>query len=288
MSARIAQRSLSPNVNTQGVNTQGVNTQGVNTRGPVATPRLDWERVVHTVLVSRSLDELEETELLPARKVLYQFTARGHDVTQVLLDEGEIVRVVDDGHFAMQGPLADVFAAEFQRNAPQAAGGAGQMTAEQLAQARRMADWVATATGQDPANIKAGYTLDGTPLSDDYRQARRLGVEGLDWDAGVIRVDPARLDALRSQCEPPDQGAERPEPRPPTHEHPPRAATVPGGRRGGKPCRVSGGQRTSTTASTSTGTPAGRLATPTAARAWRPASPNASANSSEAPLPTWG
>ena len=41
--------------------------------------------------------------------------------------------------FAMQGPLADVFAAEFQRNAPQAAGGAGQMTAEQLAQARRMA-----------------------------------------------------------------------------------------------------------------------------------------------------
>jgi endo-1,4-beta-D-glucanase Y len=33
-----------------------------------------------------------------------------------------------------------------------------------LAQVRRMADWIATATGQDPANIKAGYLLDGTPL----------------------------------------------------------------------------------------------------------------------------
>jgi 2-oxoisovalerate dehydrogenase E1 component len=49
--------------------------------------QLDWERVVHTILVSRALDELEETQLLPARKVLYQFTARGHDVTQVLLGQ---------------------------------------------------------------------------------------------------------------------------------------------------------------------------------------------------------
>jgi 2-oxoisovalerate dehydrogenase E1 component len=48
---------------------------------------IDWSRVVHTVLVSRALDELEETRLLPERKVLYQFTARGHDVTQVLLGQ---------------------------------------------------------------------------------------------------------------------------------------------------------------------------------------------------------
>ena len=40
---------------------------------------------MHTALVSRALDELEETRLVPARKVLYQFSARGHDVTQVLL-----------------------------------------------------------------------------------------------------------------------------------------------------------------------------------------------------------
>jgi 2-oxoisovalerate dehydrogenase E1 component len=52
-----------------------------------AEPQVDWERVVHTVLVSRALDELEETRLLPERKVLYQFTARGHDVTQALLGE---------------------------------------------------------------------------------------------------------------------------------------------------------------------------------------------------------
>lgn len=50
---------------------------------PQAQP--DWERVIHTVMVSRALDELEETQLLPARKILYQFTARGHDLTQVLL-----------------------------------------------------------------------------------------------------------------------------------------------------------------------------------------------------------
>ena len=58
-------------------------------------PRVDWTRAVHTVLVSRALDEMEETRLLPARKVLYQFTARGHDVTQVLL--GQMLTGARDG-----------------------------------------------------------------------------------------------------------------------------------------------------------------------------------------------
>ena len=49
------------------------------------TAGVDWPTVVHTALVSRALDELEETRLVPARKVLYQFTSRGHDVTQALL-----------------------------------------------------------------------------------------------------------------------------------------------------------------------------------------------------------
>jgi len=53
-------------------------------RAAAAAP-VDWRRVVASVLRSRALDELEETRLLPARKVLYQFTARGHDVTQALL-----------------------------------------------------------------------------------------------------------------------------------------------------------------------------------------------------------
>jgi 2-oxoisovalerate dehydrogenase E1 component len=35
--------------------------------------------------MSRALDELEETKLVPARKMFYQFSARGHDVAQILL-----------------------------------------------------------------------------------------------------------------------------------------------------------------------------------------------------------
>ena len=57
-------------------------------RIPAEAPvHTDWRRVLHTVLVSRALDEMEERRLLPARKVLYQFTARGHDLTQVLLGQ---------------------------------------------------------------------------------------------------------------------------------------------------------------------------------------------------------
>ena len=50
---------------------------------PSNTP--DWRAVVRHVAVSRALDDLEESTLVPERKVLYQFSARGHDVTQVLL-----------------------------------------------------------------------------------------------------------------------------------------------------------------------------------------------------------
>ncbi len=48
-------------------------------------PEIDWSRAAATVFASRALDDLEESRLVPARKVLYQFTARGHDVTQALL-----------------------------------------------------------------------------------------------------------------------------------------------------------------------------------------------------------
>ncbi|MGH8244303.1 MAG: thiamine pyrophosphate-dependent enzyme, partial [Steroidobacteraceae bacterium] len=47
----------------------------------------DWTSVLRTVFISRALDALEETRLVPERKVLYQFSARGHDVTQVLLGQ---------------------------------------------------------------------------------------------------------------------------------------------------------------------------------------------------------
>lgn len=46
---------------------------------------IDWKRVVRLVLVSRGIDDSEEQRLVPEKKVLYQFSARGHDVAQVIL-----------------------------------------------------------------------------------------------------------------------------------------------------------------------------------------------------------
>src|SRR3984957_6825952 len=46
---------------------------------------VDWRRVVKTFLMSRALDDLEETKLLPEKKILYQFSARGHELGQILL-----------------------------------------------------------------------------------------------------------------------------------------------------------------------------------------------------------
>jgi 2-oxoisovalerate dehydrogenase E1 component len=44
-----------------------------------------WRTVLRHMAASRALDDLEESTLLPQRKVLYQFSARGHELTQVLL-----------------------------------------------------------------------------------------------------------------------------------------------------------------------------------------------------------
>ena len=46
---------------------------------------VDWREVARLVLTSREMDRVEEEELVPAKKVLYQFSARGHDMAQVLL-----------------------------------------------------------------------------------------------------------------------------------------------------------------------------------------------------------
>ena len=46
---------------------------------------VDWREVARLVLTSREMDRLEEEELVPAKKVLYQFSARGHDMAQALL-----------------------------------------------------------------------------------------------------------------------------------------------------------------------------------------------------------
>src|SRR5471032_3071882 len=56
---------------------------------------MDWRAVLRQVATSRALDDLEESTLLPHRKVLYQFSARGHELTQILL--GRYLRGARDG-----------------------------------------------------------------------------------------------------------------------------------------------------------------------------------------------
>jgi 2-oxoisovalerate dehydrogenase E1 component len=55
--------------------------------GVTPSPRRDpdWRRVTYLLHASRALDDIEESRLLPARQVLYQFSARGHDFAQILL-----------------------------------------------------------------------------------------------------------------------------------------------------------------------------------------------------------
>ena len=52
---------------------------------PLQMPAVDWPEVARLLLTSRALDQLEEDELLPAGKVRYQFSARGHELAQILL-----------------------------------------------------------------------------------------------------------------------------------------------------------------------------------------------------------
>ncbi len=53
--------------------------------GNAPDPDYDWRRIAYLVQVSRALDKLEETRLVPERKISYQFSARGHDMAQIML-----------------------------------------------------------------------------------------------------------------------------------------------------------------------------------------------------------
>jgi len=55
------------------------------TRANAPHPAFDWRRIAYLVQVSRAMDKLEEERLVPERKILYQFSARGHDMAQVML-----------------------------------------------------------------------------------------------------------------------------------------------------------------------------------------------------------
>lgn len=46
---------------------------------------VDWLAVARLMLLSRTIDEIEEQELAPAGKVTYQFSSKGHELAQVLL-----------------------------------------------------------------------------------------------------------------------------------------------------------------------------------------------------------
>jgi 2-oxoisovalerate dehydrogenase E1 component len=52
---------------------------------PVTSFSPDWPAVARLVLTSRLIDTIEEQELTPAGKVAYQFSAKGHELAQVLL-----------------------------------------------------------------------------------------------------------------------------------------------------------------------------------------------------------
>ncbi|MGQ0604651.1 MAG: alpha-ketoacid dehydrogenase subunit alpha/beta [Anaerolineales bacterium] len=45
----------------------------------------DWLRVARLALTSRWMDTIEEKELAPAGKIMYQFSARGHELSQILM-----------------------------------------------------------------------------------------------------------------------------------------------------------------------------------------------------------
>lgn len=46
---------------------------------------INWFEVARIMLTSRAMDDLEESELVPQKKILYQFSARGHELAQILL-----------------------------------------------------------------------------------------------------------------------------------------------------------------------------------------------------------
>lgn len=48
---------------------------------------LNWLSVARTVLTSRAIDSIEESELVPKGLVTYQFSARGHDMIQAILSD---------------------------------------------------------------------------------------------------------------------------------------------------------------------------------------------------------
>ena len=52
---------------------------------PEVVDTVDWKSIAQNILNSRAMDDKEENELVPNKEVLYQFSARGHELGQMLL-----------------------------------------------------------------------------------------------------------------------------------------------------------------------------------------------------------
>ncbi len=52
---------------------------------PEVISSIDWNWLAKLMLTSRAMDDKEENELVPNKDVLYQFSARGHELGQILL-----------------------------------------------------------------------------------------------------------------------------------------------------------------------------------------------------------
>ena len=52
---------------------------------PEVVDTVDWKSIAQNILNSRAMDDKEENELVPNKDVLYQFSARGHELGQMLL-----------------------------------------------------------------------------------------------------------------------------------------------------------------------------------------------------------
>ncbi len=50
-----------------------------------AEQAIDWIEVARLLLTSRLIDTIEETELVPAGKITYQFSSKGHELAQILM-----------------------------------------------------------------------------------------------------------------------------------------------------------------------------------------------------------
>ncbi len=56
-------------------------------KGHSSSTLLDWKRLLSDLFLSRAMDEIEENRLVPEGKVHHQFSARGHELVQLVLGQ---------------------------------------------------------------------------------------------------------------------------------------------------------------------------------------------------------